>query len=252
MKILLTSDTHYGFSDKTHRIHEKFLNEIKELDFDIMLHAGDWGCNKPDQTYRSMIMFRNHLGNRPIVGVLGNHDYWQHKQHKAFSFNRLDETLRQKAAENNIFLVGRGLGFYTLMQESKVAVLGLDGWYAHPNPQTNDTDNMWRNVEGVSVHQWMQKIAIQEFDSLIDTAKGLKQDGYKLIFLSHFPLYIQKPNDEMYSGNPKWMQFLEEIGFEAMCFGHSHSQIIETGSGGQMIYNAGSDYNNPKYLIFEV
>jgi predicted phosphodiesterase len=45
MKILLTGDTHYGFTFKTDRILRKRLAQW-DKDIDVLVHTGDWMSHK--------------------------------------------------------------------------------------------------------------------------------------------------------------------------------------------------------------
>jgi hypothetical protein len=46
MKIALTSDLHGGYSEKTFKIHEGWIEELMELDYEILILAGDIGTSK--------------------------------------------------------------------------------------------------------------------------------------------------------------------------------------------------------------
>lgn len=74
MKIAVTTDTHLGASNNTIKIHEKFLKKLMEESFDVLVHTGDIASHKQAQLYRSLQMFREALGDIPMLVVLGNHD----------------------------------------------------------------------------------------------------------------------------------------------------------------------------------
>ena len=74
MKIALTTDTHFGVSNNTQNIHKRFLKKLKKESFDVLVHTGDIASHKQKQLYRSLVMFREALGDIPMLIVLGNHD----------------------------------------------------------------------------------------------------------------------------------------------------------------------------------
>ena len=78
MKIAVTTDTHFGFSHNTHKIHEKFLIKLatacKEENVEMLIHNGDWITKNQHELPRTWKMFREALGDLPILTVMGNHD----------------------------------------------------------------------------------------------------------------------------------------------------------------------------------
>lgn len=79
MKFAMTTDTHYGHSSSTHKIHLKFLKRLKykmeEEEIKYLIHCGDWASSKQNELQRTWMMFRKELGsNIKILTVLGNHD----------------------------------------------------------------------------------------------------------------------------------------------------------------------------------
>ena len=74
MRIALTTDTHFGASNNTQKIHERFLKKLVGENFDVLVHTGDIVSHKQKQLYRSLQMFREALGEIPMLIVLGNHD----------------------------------------------------------------------------------------------------------------------------------------------------------------------------------
>lgn len=74
MRVAVTTDTHYGVSKNTDKIHSKFLKKLMSESFDILVHTGDIASHKQKHLYRSLQMFREALGDIPMLVVLGNHD----------------------------------------------------------------------------------------------------------------------------------------------------------------------------------
>lgn len=73
-RIAITTDTHLGVSQNTIKLHERFLKKLMEESFDVLVHTGDIASHKQSQLYRSLGMFREALGDIPMLLVLGNHD----------------------------------------------------------------------------------------------------------------------------------------------------------------------------------
>ena len=74
MKLALVTDTHFGVSQNTQKIHQKFLKKLMEESFDVLVHTGDIASHMQKQLYRSLFMFKEALGEIPMLFVLGNHD----------------------------------------------------------------------------------------------------------------------------------------------------------------------------------
>ena len=83
MKILLTGDTHYGFDFSTDRIIRKaFKNDWPDdNEIDIIVHTGDWISHKQKQFPKILNLFKGKYPTTPIVGVRGNHDFWNSETH---------------------------------------------------------------------------------------------------------------------------------------------------------------------------
>jgi len=74
MKVALVTDTHFGCSNNTQKIHFKFLKNLMKESFDVLVHTGDIASHKQKQLKCSLSMFRDALGDIPMLVVLGNHD----------------------------------------------------------------------------------------------------------------------------------------------------------------------------------
>jgi len=240
MKVLVTSDTHYGFSDKTGGRLHKLCNNMKAEQPDVVVHAGDWASHKQSQFYSAMKMFRDSF-DCPIVAVRGNHDFWQHEIIK----KPIEEIENQHQAwftELDIHHVSRGL----LCLKDWVFG-GFDGWYHETNPPTNDEQFMPKNTIP-SAHEYLNQKAHKDLYNLID---DLDQCGKsKIILASHFPTYSHDPKYLSFCANPKYHDIL--TGYcDYLVFGHSHRRE-NLRDGRANIINAGSDYNNPRYIMLEV
>lgn len=257
VKFVLTSDTHYGFNDKTHRRHENFLTTLWEaIEIDeiaCVIHAGDWSVNKQDQFYRTMKMFRKYIDIRiPIVCVRGNHDFWDYAdgykvRHKR-QWGELSRIHREWFKEMNIHHLEEGN-----MVIDDVIVCGFDGWYGIGNPPTNDEAMMIGNIEGCPSMVYHSSRAYKELMRVLDT----DIDSYaKAICVSHFPPFGgdykngHDPKDLRYSANPRYLDPITEK-FDVFCMGHSHGRVDRIENNCRLL-NCGSNYNLPRFLIFDV
>lgn len=270
VKMVLISDTHYGMDGKTHTKHMKFwrrlAKEIKEKEIKVLIWAGDLASFRQRHLRRSLEMAREFI-NIPIVLVRGNHDFWdgEDKQDPGRSggirsLDKLFDLHRHWFIENNI----HHLEDNPFIIED-VIITGFDGWYATHNPGTNDKNWMPKFVKGQPfVQEYLVNKAWRDFDEClkVDTTKFRKS-----IIVTHhnpypfapYPGYKTRPVDDLiadgveYSGHGANLKFLVEIRekFDIMCCGHTHVYKNDDVEGLQ-IYNCGSDYNSPKWLIFEV
>lgn len=253
VKCLLTSDTHYGHSGKTQRRHHNFLKEIKEKidagEVDVVLHAGDWTSYRQDQFKRTLEMFRRELGDdTPIMAVRGNHDFWDgHKGRKRRDRKKFYDELivqhKQWFRDNDITY----LGDLEINNVKDVAFVGFDGWYGSSNPPTNDETMMISDVEGCPIMPYMSNKAGKDLYELL----GKDYSKYrKVVCVSHFPTFSEDYKGIGFSANLKYHELLKEQ-FDVLCFGHSH-MYVKRKEDDTWIYNSGSDYDKPRYIIFEV
>lgn len=267
MKLALISDTHYGMDGKTHNKHNKFWKklskEIEKQDIKVLIWAGDLASFRQRHLRRSLEHCREHI-DIPVVLVRGNHDFWDgiDKKDKMSAMRSLDQLfeLHKKwfrdndihHLENNPFVI------------DDIIICGFDGWYAVKDPQTNDKHWMPKFIQGQPfVQEYMVSKAWKDLDVCLNTDLS----GYrKSILVTHhnpyvycpYPDYYSRTVDEVlkegiiYTGHGANLKFLPEIRdkFDILCCGHTHVFRDDTYEGIQ-IYNCGSDYNKPKWLIFE-
>src|SRR6202453_1149605 len=165
MKGLLTSDTHYGFSQKTHRIHEKFLEHLAQViklnDVRFLIHSGDWSTNKQDQLERTLLMFRKYI-SIPIIAVRGNHCLWDYQKAKVRRMHWGE--MQQKHAEWFKAADIHHLENQGPMTIDDHIIVGWDGWYHNVNPPTNDASQMISNIEGCPTHLFHNQRAYKAFE----------------------------------------------------------------------------------------
>lgn len=272
MKFVATTDLHYGFDQKTHKIHEKFLQKIKMAcdteKVDAVIHCGDWIANNQHQLPRTFKMFREALGDLPILGVLGNHDRWSQEywntslSRRAYaspeaklSLSAMEIQHRDWAAEFNIHLLER-----TPFVFKDVVVYGFNGWYGNANPPTNDAANMPRIYETAPTHAYLSHQAGKELDWIFGDIEKIGE-GVKKICVTHFPPYTKSPGYEAYCANESYLDFITEK-FDLLLVGHSHREedwINEFKGHTCRVVNPGTNfdqfsggYNKPNFIILDV
>jgi predicted phosphodiesterase len=73
VKICLISDTHYGTT--TAITLTKLFRTIEKLDFDVLVHAGDWSSGPATAAIeKTLKMLRQKIPTKPVVATVGNHD----------------------------------------------------------------------------------------------------------------------------------------------------------------------------------
>ena len=267
MRLAITTDTHYGYSNNTSRIHEKFLKKLSSESFDVLVHCGDIASHKQKQLYRSLAMFRNYLGSVPILFVLGNHDYWDLESwnqnnprfNKKIPYEDMRETQRNWFQELGVhYLQDSNFNF-----NDEVIFYGYDGWYKDLNPPSNDKLWMPPTVRDIPINSYLNKRAYSSLSKILDdSSKVINENPHiKLVCVTHHSLTSYREystvGDSM-GGDPRHLDFLS-VNFDLVTFGHSHIPLNTRHSylEGNLehscqVVNVGSNYDKPKYLILEI
>lgn len=239
MKLLLFTDPHRGYDNNTSIIHDKVFHSLKGVDFDIVVVSGDWGITKLDHVKKSFKAFRVAFPDKPIVGVLGNHDLWD-KQTKSIQ-HKFSE-IAKYAQEYKIHLLEKNA--YEL---ENLVILGFNGWYHCPHPDTRDSEYMTQFVNGQSVDNYLRQKADEAIYYMMDYPK----EGKKIVSVSHFPCIEEAMDGEpTWNGNPKHGDILKEFS-KVIIFGHTHSSLDLTVDNVRVV-NVGSNYNKLMFKIIEV
>jgi len=258
MKILLTSDTHYAMTKHTPAIHEKFLAEGSILAPDLVLHAGDWSATSQNQLGKTLKNFRRAFGAVPIAGVLGNHDLWHKTQYDVLEGRRTTRSLSSRLNIAGSLMRDQDVHWLAPdrpLEASGVMVFGFDGWYAHSDPQTYDrhwlpgTDDNGRDVM-VS----LQKRSLTQFEQLLDALANARADHpeKKIVVVTHHPIVRLEGRSHPFDGDYNMgARLIDDKLCDVLCMGHSHRRV-DTREGDVRLLNAGSDYDKPAWLEFEV
>lgn len=240
MKVCLTSDSHYGFSELTEELLQETLENIANENPDILLHAGDWASTTLAEFEACVKLFRKHLPKTVIVGALGNHDLWD-----VNSKNKMDTVSDHFRKLNAIFLNNNILSSYINFKES-ISFTAMQSWYKSANPPSNDKFYM---PDGAQAHVAMISEARISYGKTLEHLKQLPD--FKHVVISHFTPYNYRYGYTSMCGPLAPFDDLISENAHTICLGHSHEhqneKILNTS-----VLNAGADYNDPKFIMFEV
>jgi predicted phosphodiesterase len=241
MKLVITGDTHYGFSDDTERILEAFWKRIKKEDASYVLHAGDWGTSNPKESIAGIRQAHKLLGGgAQILYVFGNHDYWndettKHKVHVTVdAIETATVHLAQRLRDGRMQAQGYIPNLFMLEFH------GADGWYSHPEPPTKDIMYMNPWVYNQPSFEWLKKEYRENAQEILDR---VRRDHFN-IFLTHFP------GGEPWGSDPAIMRAMADV-MNLIVRGHSH-QHEDFMWGKCRVLNVGSDYDMPNYIVVTI
>jgi predicted phosphodiesterase len=268
MKIAITSDTHYGYDHRTHKIHEKFLGELSDScakhKVDLLVHAGDWIADNQHQLPRTWKMFRKFLGNIPILAVTGNHDLWDRdywgsplkkrsfcRHPSGMSLNQMASQHIEWSLESNIHLLQDNPFF-----KDDFIFYGFNGWYGNSNPPTNDSNYMSPFYESAPTSLYLSNQAYKQLDKIILESNTQNKDKKK-VCVTHMPPYSKDARYEVFCANNSFLDPIAE-NFDLLIVGHSH-QTEDWMYNSLRVVNPGTyfdpisgGYNKPKFVIIDL
>lgn len=236
MKIVLTSDTHYGFTESTNAILAEMWAHIKDEAPDVIIHAGDWASTEHRQYIGALEQFRSFFPNTPLVSATGNHDVWCGEE----SFSTIDDLYAAIQEAQKRFDV------LTEYATDKVAIKAFNNWYRTTNPPSNDAAWM---PGGRFSHHWLKSRADENFEHVVSYLS--QQIDKTRIVVAHFTPFNYRYGYTAMCGALAPIDNLIEMGVDCLCLGHSHlyqNEIVKQ----CRVLNAGSDYDDPKYVVFNV
>ena len=275
MKVMKITDTHYGFSKNTHRLHEKFLKKAAEAcakeNIDVIIHAGDWISNCQHQFPRTLKMFRNAFAGLPILTVKGNHDLWDYTSYGKRNphwptgkpYHAMMSDHNEWMFEHDIWHLEKNPYHHVA---SDIIVYGFDGYYRYVPPNTNDPYFMPREHQCAPMHSFLQNKAHKDLDWILLEAMSDKETypGVRMVCVTHHQPFVDNPLYAHMTANPRYMEMLVEY-MNVLCVGHSHNPCNfiythpENPDQSMRVINSGCDfarlnrkYDAPIYMIFEI
>lgn len=149
IRIVHISDIHLGSFNARYPIFNKAVDIINRLEPDFIFFTGDLVNNYATELYGWKPTFKNLQAKKGKYSVLGNHDYgdyseWETRDEKKQNFDRI------KAFHKEI-------GFNLLLNESEIfkidnseiAIIGVENWGAPPFKQYGDLNKAIRSVDHI-------------------------------------------------------------------------------------------------------
>lgn len=250
MKIGILTDTHHGFSRLQNEKNALCFEALAKLEPELIIHSGDFGSHCLDNRKESFSLLRQIFPTQPIVGVLGNHDFWDERE---TSFSKMIEMNVNSAKENSIILLDGNTDFIF----NQVYISGFAGWYYDPNPSTNDCLSIPQyESEG---KDYLYSSSHKQLAQCLAKISAYKQStGLPTMLITHFGFigaatdWKQADDPGKYFGNnPKYEDYLFHTDY--FVFGHSHKVFYGLADNQKtQCYNVGSNYEDPQYLMLEI
>jgi predicted phosphodiesterase len=258
MKILLLSDIHMNFTNKTYIIWRKFFQKkLKKQEFDCIVVAGDICSSKQRELDVFFSLLRSFCPDKEILWVRGNHDYWDKDSWvgkksldghlivtRNFTYQKMISYHKELSNKYNLILLD---GDSFEMDEDHI-FFGFDGWYGY-EPITNDSAYMPPELRD---HSLLRNKAHNDLNNILNKVEvkgSVKEDDRFKICITHFPSYTRNQSYRHMTANENYLGFICD-NFDLLLIGHSHQD--ETWNFRKcLIVNCGSDYNNPKAKIID-
>jgi len=251
MKVALTSDNHLGLTP--YKTLRNMYLEMRKHNPDVIVNAGDNNGNKCGyKKCRSVFrLMREIFPDTPILFVKGNHDYWnrssfqQHVKVSQSNFEYNLERINASAKDFNIWQLDVD-GVYRRADFEGIMFLGHPRFYKH-RPFSNDFNFMPEFINGEDIFDHLKDIEQKEID---ESLQKLTDKDKIRIFVSHIPVAYGAGQQRAHGTDRNMGDFLRHYyGVTYFLAGHVHNveSIPENG-----IYFSGSDYREPRFVIFEV
>lgn len=247
MQALLLSDTHFGCSKTTTRIWDKYWDRViasspEFLSLDCLILAGDVMSHETRQLRGALSFFRKRMGDKPIVWVRGNHDYWDSSL-RSLHF-QIEKTTK----------LAKDFGIHNLHDEhvfiAGALVCGWDCWYtSDPRKYTQCLSRIpGGGFNPDEIHHALSTRALDGYQRVHELLEYPNPDKAPIVCVTHMP----GGYTERHIGQPEsWFDFAASHA-DVLCYGHTHRRDDRKNEHGCRIINAGSDYNLPNHLFFEV
>ena len=250
MKVALICDTHFGFNSDTEIILSNFFQNLAQEKPDMLLHLGDWISHRQDQFEPILQQIRTYFPEIPILGVRGNHDFWDISRFDLKTGLRDFPTITQLDSKHKRLFKKYNIHHlqnkpYTI---NNTIIFGFDSWYSVSNPPTNDKYKMQSKHKDIDINQYLFKKAYFEYYKIIKKAQTLQDKN--LILATHFATFTENQAYLDMCAEPQWHSPIIE-NFKYYLVGHSHVKHDRAEKSCRII-NPGSDYNTPKYKILTI
>ncbi len=254
MKLLITSDTHIGITKP--ETLRRMLIDSAETGPDIFIHGGDYsgGYNGHKPLSLTCAMIRDVFPEIPVVTVMGNHDYWTScssgsgiPKNSSASFKKFFdnyECIKETFRKHKFHFLDCD-GVYRNPLFPGTAFVGHTGWYVDPNDKTS---NDWYFIPSGIKENTQNFLLTQAFINLKKNLSSLDDSDTVRIFISHFPVKKNISFGLVRGWDTRLYPLLHDK-YKISYFIQGHFHERHEGPG---LWEAGSDYEKPRYLLLEI
>jgi len=237
------------------RFFKKLQTDVEnDPEIKFIVFAGDQSSSQLSELSLYFHLFREILPDLPAYWVKGNHDFWDKKHVGSLGevleiHDKLckDYDIKHLDAEKVVIPYRDEI----LHEDKTLALFGFDGWYGNTNPPTNDISYMRYKMNGdqLPILHHMYNKAKNDFQKVLDLRESCEADTR--VLLTHFPSFSDAPL--VWGTMCANFDMLNPIlsNFDIYLVGHSHQHVVDK-RGDCRIFNCGSDYSDPKYMVIEV
>lgn len=241
MKILFTSDIHFGYDGKTPAKWNRHLSKINSDAYDIVVIAGDISSHKQSQ-YEKCIKFLRNIIKKQIFVCYGNHDFWRFDREYSLTLEEIFSTKQEINKKYDIVY----LPSIDKIVFDGVEFMGFDGWYKSMDPPTKDKNRLGASPE-LDFAALSSRVT-KDVNRIINQ----KKTEEKRIVVTHFGFNTNLLKEDLHCADENVYNALANSGTDILLTGHLHKFMDLTTKEKVHMLSAGSNYNIPKSIIFEV
>jgi predicted phosphohydrolase len=227
----------------------------QNTNIDAIVYTGDYsgGIRGYGEVERTCKLITNYFPTTPFISTIGNHDYWC-----VSSIGFKDPTpIKFRNNYNKIINCFKSYGIHFLDVDGlyrigNTVLVGTSGWYSNPYPPTNDKNYLPFTINECGINSYILNMVESSLEKQLEELDKIYTVDTKVVFVSHFAVI---PDDNDYKGSFEtfgWSQNIAQMmkdkyNCKHFLQGHSHRRKV-----GPEVFEAGSDYYLPKYLIINI
>jgi hypothetical protein len=126
-----------------------------------------------------------------------------------------------------------------------ISFKGHDGWYGLTDTGTRDSARIPKDITMADLSR-KAHLALERNLDLINNL-----DEQKIVYITHMPAFTENPMYTKYCAASSHLDAITQAA-NIYCVGHSHQRAEGFTINNCRVYNCGSDYDDPRWVEFEV